>query len=140
MKNIILIALFIALFASCEPDVIDVPDTDTTVDFVGTWNRDSIIETEIESDGTRTIVNEASNVGTYKFNADKTGVLTVNAGNFAINWSHNASAKTILISEVDWVGQVYNIITISDTEVRLIGLRNIGGGLQEERNMKLSKR
>jgi hypothetical protein len=66
--------------------------------------------------------------------------LSVIAGDFAINWSHNASAKTILISEVDWVGQVYNVITISETEVRLIGIRNIGGGLQEERILKLSKR
>jgi hypothetical protein len=140
MRNIILIGLLLAFFAACEPDVIDVPDSEITVDFVGTWNRDSITETEIESDGTRTIINAAANVGTYLFNADKTGVLAVNAGNFAINWSHNASAKTILISEVDWVGQVYNISTISNTEVRLTGKRNIGSGLQEERIIKLSKR
>jgi len=140
MKNIIIIGLIITFFASCEPDTKDEPNLDIRVDFVGTWNRDSITETEIENNGTRTLISAASNAGKYVFNADKTGVLSVIAGDFAINWSHNASAKTILISEVDWVGQVYNVITISETEVRLIGIRNIGGGLQEERILKLSKR
>lgn len=140
MKNKILIALCLALLVGCEPDATDDPTADVTIDFVGTWNRDSVLVYEIESNGSRTPISEESNVGRYKFNADKTGVLSVTAGDYAINWSYNSTAKTMLISEVDWVGQVYSIQANSETVVRLVGKRNIGGGLQEERILKLSKR
>ena len=139
MKNKFLIALCIALFVSCEPDATDDPTADISVDFVGTWDRDSVVVYEIESNGNRTLISEETNVGRYKFNADKTGVLSVTAGDYAINWSHNTTAKTMLISEVDWVGQVYNVQASSETVVRLVGKRNVGGGLQEERILKLSK-
>ena len=139
MKKITLIALCLVLLVACEPDAIDDPTADITVDFVGTWNRDSVLVYEIETNGARTLVSEESNVGRYKFNADKTGVLSVVAGDYAINWSYNASGKTMLISEVDWVGQVYNVQANSETVVRLVGKRNIGGGLQEERILRLSK-
>ncbi len=138
MRKLFLIALSIVFFTACEPDSI-VDPTEPSVNFVGTWDRDNIKVYEIESNGSKTLVDEATNAGRYQFNADKTGVLSVSTGDYAINWSHNTSANTILISEVDWVGQVYTITASSETVVSLSGKRNIGGGLQEERIIKLSK-
>lgn len=142
MKKITLTLIIgLLFFAACEPDTIDdVNPTPLTIDFIGTWDRDSVLLNEIDGSGNRTRIESEANVGWYKFNTGNTGVLHLNTGDYAINWNYNASAATILISEIDWVNQTYAITTFSEKQIKLIGKRNAGGGVQEERVLYLTKR
>ncbi|MBU3664075.1 MAG: hypothetical protein FGM41_12895 [Bacteroidetes bacterium] len=129
------------VLASCQPDTLeDDSPTPLTIDFIGTWDRDSVLLNEIDGGGNRTRVESEANEGWYKFNTGNTGILHLSSGDYAINWNYNATAGTILISEIDWVNQTYSLTTFSPKQIKLIGKRSIGGGVQEERVLYLSKR
>lgn len=135
--------LFLAILfvVSCEPDPEQTPDPyPLAIDFIGTWDRDSMIVYEADGGGAPVIVDESAKDGYYKFNADGKGILHLNAtGDFAITWSYQQSSGTIIISEPDWLSQKYSMSATQVNQVRLRGKR-VSGSLSEERFLKLTKR
>lgn len=134
----ILLALFIT---SCQPDGTDDPTPNTgDYNFTGTWNRDTVIVNDVAPNGLRSRVETEINFGKYTFNSDKqTGVLNLSGTDFGITWNYNATGNYIKISEIDWVDQIYSIQKISSTKFILTGLKDVGGGFQNERIIYLTK-
>lgn len=132
---------FVLFLAGCQPD----PTTDPTpsptgINFVGTWNRDSVLVNDVAPSGLKSRLESEANYGKYTFNSDnQTGVLNLSGTDFAITWNYNSSANTIRISEIDWMNQLYVITQLSSTKFVLTGLKDVGGGFQNERIIYLSK-
>lgn len=139
-RYLLLIVGFVFLYG-CQPDSTDeATPTNKEINFVGSWNRDSVIVYEIEG-SVKTRTDEAVNDGFYTFNTDKqTGVLTLSSGDFLITWNYNMNANTIKISEIDWQSQLYEIKEISSVKLMLTGYRDAGSGIQEQRVMYITKK
>ncbi len=143
LKKTTLIALGLFLtFSACQPD----PTNDPTpasgaIDFVGTWNRDSVIVNDIYENGLKIRLETWPNLGVYHFNSDnQTGVMTHSGSDFAITWKYTSSANSIVISEIDWINQAYQIQQISSTKLILTGYLDTGSGNKNERILYLTKK
>jgi len=135
----------IALFgvASCQPDSTEdpIPIPNGTVNFVGSWSRDSVLVNDIAPNGFKVRIETFANLGIYNFNADnKTGIMNHSGSDFAITWKYTSSANTITISEIDWDNQSYQIQQLSTTKLKLTGFKDSGGGNQNERILYLTKK
>ncbi len=134
---------FALFFTACQPDtdgpVPDLPGTG--IDFVGTWNRDSVLVNDVAPSGLKVRIETEPNFGKYTFNSDKeTGIMNLSGSDFAITWSYSSSKNTILISEIDWISQTYSIKELSSTKLILTGYKDTGGGNQNERIIYLTKK
>jgi hypothetical protein len=135
--------LLIFLFAACQPDGSDdpTPDTSASIDFVGTWNRDSVLVNDIYPNKVKVRIETELNYGTYIFNSDlKTGVLTLVSTNFGITWKYTSSTKTLLINEIEWENINYSVQEISKDKLVLTGYKDTGGDNQNERIIYLSRK
>ncbi|MDP3930132.1 MAG: hypothetical protein Q8R57_14015 [Bacteroidota bacterium] len=135
--------LLIFLFAACQPDGSDdpTPDTSASIDFVGTWNRDSVLVNDIYPNKVKVRIETELNYGTYIFNSDlKTGVLTLVNTNFGITWKYTSSTKTLLINEIEWENINYSVQEISKDKLVLTGYKDTGGDNQNERIIYLSRK
>lgn len=143
IRNIgkILLVVFGLFLASCQPDSTDDPIPSTGgMDFTGTWNRDSVLVNDVAPNGLRSRVESEANFGKYTFNSDKqTGVLNLSGTDFGITWNYNSTGNYIKISEIDWIDQIYNIQKISNSKLIITGLKDVGGGFQNERIIYLTK-
>lgn len=140
-KSTLIVLILISLvIVSCQKDTDLIPEDQslTATDFIGTWNRDSVLLNEVSSSGKRTRVESLVNNGTYLFNADKSsGLLSINGDDYAITWT--GSTGSITISEPDWLLQKYSTSLVSGTKVKLLGTATIDGVLNE-RILYLSKK
>jgi hypothetical protein len=128
------------LIVACQKDTDVIPEDQslTASDFIGTWNRDSVLVNEVSLSGKRTRIESLVNNGTYLFNSDKSsGLLSVGGDDYAITWS--GATGSITISEPDWLSQKYSTSLISGTKVKLVGTATIDGVLNE-RILYLSKK
>ena len=132
----------ILTLSACQPDATNDPTPDTGgIDFVGTWNRDSVIVNDIYENGLKIRLETWPNLGVYIFNSDKqTGVMTHSGSDFAITWKYTSSSNSIVISEIDWINQAYQITQISSTKLILTGYLDTGGGNKNERILYLTKK
>jgi hypothetical protein len=144
MKKIgIALILISIVFFGCQPDSTDEPTPIVagSIDFVGTWNRDTVIVNDIAASGLVVRLETEINFGTYTFNSDlKTGIMNHSASDFAITWNYTASQNKIIISELDWIGQSYAITKISDKKVKLVGYLDTGTDTKNERIIYLTKK
>ncbi|MFY8021508.1 MAG: hypothetical protein ACOVP1_09930 [Bacteroidia bacterium] len=139
-STLILFCCFSLFFLSCQKDTDLIPEDQSlsASDFIGTWNRDSVLLNEVSISGKRTRVESLVNNGTYLFNSDKSsGILSIAGDDYAITWS--GATATITISEPDWLSQKYNTSLISGSKVKLVGTATIDGVLNE-RILYLSKK
>ncbi len=135
MKSFKLIAFaFLLSLAACQPDATDEPTPDNTasINFVGTWNRDSVLLNTVFPSKLKVRIETESNYGSYIFNSDlESGVLNLSGSDFAITWKYSSSNKSILINEVDWMGVSYTVEEISQRKKHLLlGNRFEGKGFQ----------
>jgi hypothetical protein len=144
MKSFKLIAfVFLLSLAACQPDATDEPTPDNTasINFVGTWNRDSVLLNTVFPSKLKVRIETESNYGSYIFNSDlESGVLNLSGSDFAITWKYSSSNKSILINEVDWMGVSYSVEELSKTKLLLIGYKDSGEDNQIERIIYLSKK
>lgn len=138
-----LLIAFLILFSSCAPDNSDAPAPDTfaSIDFVGTWNRDSVIVYDVYPSKLKVRLETEFNYGFYIFNSDlKTGILNLLGSDFGITWKYTASNKNLFINEIDWENMDYLVQSISKDKLVLVGLKDTGSGNQNERVIYLSKK
>ncbi|MCE2740912.1 MAG: hypothetical protein LW669_05425 [Sphingobacteriales bacterium] len=131
------------IFASCESDNTDdpSPDTSASIDFVGKWNRDSVIVYDVYPSKLKVRLETEFNYGFYIFNSDlKTGVLNLLGSDFGITWKYTSSNKNLFINEIDWENMDYSVQTITKDKLVLIGSKDTGSGNQNERVIYLSKK
>jgi hypothetical protein len=144
MKSFKLIAFaFLLSLAACQPDATDEPTPDNTasINFVGTWNRDSVLLNTVFPSKLKVRIETESNYGSYIFNSDlESGVLNLSGSDFAITWKYSSSNKSILINEVDWMGVSYTVEELSKTKLLLIGYKDSGEDNQIERIIYLTKK
>lgn len=144
MKKLPILSLFLVLLlGACQPDSTNDPTPNPTdaIDFVGTWNRDSVLVNDIYESGLKIRIETFANLGTYTFNSDKqTGIMNHSGSDFAITWKYTQSSNNMMISEIDWVNQNYQITQLSATKVKLVGYLNTGSGNQNERILYLTKK
>lgn len=144
MKSFKLIAfVFLLSLAACQPDATDEPTPDNTasINFVGTWNRDSVLLNTVFPSKLKVRIETESNYGSYIFNSDlESGVLNLSGSDFAITWKYSSSNKSILINEVDWMGVSYTVEELSKTKLLLIGYKDSGEDNQIERIIYLTKK
>lgn len=128
------------LFSACEKDNITLLDDqiNQSVEFPGTWNRDSVILNE-KSGSSWINLEKTSNDGTYLFNTDnKSGLLTIGSNKYAITWT--SSGSSITLSEPDWLNQKYSVSSLAVGKVKLIGSAVGEDGESLERILYLSKK
>lgn len=143
MKSFKLIAFaFLLSLAACQPDATDEPTHSTaSINFVGTWNRDSVLLNTVFPSKLKVRIETESNYGSYIFNSDlESGVLNLSGSDFAITWKYSSSNKSILINEVDWMGVSYTVEELSKTKLLLIGYKDSGIDNQIETIIYLTKK
>jgi hypothetical protein len=144
MKQLRFLAfVFILGLAACQPDSSDDPSPDTTasINFVGSWNRDSVLINNVFPSKLKVRVETESNYGVYIFNSDlESGVLNLTGSDFAITWKYTESNKSILINEVDWMGMTYAVTELSKTKLILTGYKDAEEDNQIERIIYLTKK
>ncbi|MDZ4666954.1 MAG: hypothetical protein SGJ00_03620 [bacterium] len=144
MKQLKFLAfVFVLALAACQPDATDEPTPDQTeaIDFVGTWNRDSVLLNDVYPSKLKVRVETEANFGVYILNADlQTGIMNLSGSDFAITWKYTSSTKSILISELDWMGQTYLVQTVSKNKLILTGYKDTGDGNQVERILYLTRK
>lgn len=144
MKKVLGFAMVLLLLvAACQPDSSDepTPDTSASIDFVGSWNRDTVIVNDVYPNKVKVRLETEYNYGVYTFNSDlKTGVVSFLGSDFAITWRYNSSAKTMLINEIDWENITYTVQQISKNKMVLTGYKNTGDGNQNERIIYLTRK
>ncbi|MCF8255474.1 MAG: hypothetical protein K9H61_09170 [Bacteroidia bacterium] len=144
MKKIGTALILFSLFLfGCQPDSTDEPTLTVpgSIDFVGTWNRDTVIVNDVTASGLIVRLETEVNFGTYIFNSDlKTGIMNHSASDFAITWNYTASQNKIVISELDWIGQSYSIVKLSEKKLKLTGYLVTGTDTKNERIIYLTKK
>lgn len=126
--------------SACEKDnslLLD-DQINQSVEFPGTWNRDSVIVNE-KTGSNWVNLEKLVNNGTYLFNTDKkSGILTISGNQYAITWATNSN--TITISEPDWLNQKYTVSSLAVGKVKLSGTATGEEGESLERILYLSKK
>lgn len=142
MKKALLLFSVAALFlASCQPDSKEDATPSTGFDFVGTWNRDTVIVNDIAPNGLKTRLDTNPNHGIYTFNSDKsTGILDLYGTKFAITWNFKSTGGTLTVSEIDWPNQTYAVAQTGTNQYKLTGYKDMGDGFQNERILYLTKK
>ncbi|MCG9881262.1 MAG: hypothetical protein MH472_11750 [Bacteroidia bacterium] len=138
-----LIWVLLLILAACQPDSSDepTPDTSASIDFVGSWNRDSVIVNDIYPNKVKVRLETEYNYGVYTFNSDlKTGVVSFLGSDFGITWRYTASSKTLFINEIDWENMSYLVQQISKDKMVLTGYKDTGDGNQNERIIYLTRK
>lgn len=123
MKKLICYSVFIVLvLSSCQKDQLILPTEKAGINWVGNWNKDSVIMIEVSaSDSVKT---KSVNAGVYTFNSDSvSGILTQGSDQFAITWLYNKSNNSITISEPGLIKQLYTIKEVNANKMNLSGYR-----------------
>ncbi len=143
IKNIhlFLIMAVISLMASCVKDnpLLDPNPVTQKINFVGQWNRDSVLQNEVPSTGPKIRVESLVNDGKFSFNPDTvSGILTQGSNNYAITWVYGPDYSRITISEPDWINQTYLIEKLGNNNLILTGIKQISG-VKNERILYLRR-
>lgn len=135
--------VLLLVMSACQPDSSDNPEPDDSVSIslVGNWNRDSVLVNDVFPSKLKVRIETEANYGVYIFNSDlKTGVLNLLGSDFGITWKYTATSKSMLINEIDWENMNYSVQEISKDKLIFIGLKDTGGGNQNERIIYLSRK
>ncbi|MDP1726885.1 MAG: hypothetical protein Q8M15_08880 [Bacteroidota bacterium] len=140
-KSIAALFIISLIIVSCQKEPISDPVNKPGINWVGRWNRDSVLLNEVASNGSKTRVESLANDGEFKFNSDSiSGVLTQGGNDYAITWFYDKDNDKISISEPDWINQVYTIKQTNSTNMILTGIKLDGSGQKSERILYLRKK
>ncbi|MBC7383724.1 MAG: hypothetical protein H7296_12165 [Bacteroidia bacterium] len=140
MLRSFLVVLFISVFfISCQKEPVIIPVEKAGINWVGNWNRDSLVTMETSATGTEII--RIENDGVFTFNGDSTsGILTQGSNQYAISWLYNKAANTLTISEPGWLNQIYSINQLRVDILILTGTKNGRSGDKSVRNLYLRRK